>query len=99
VASDFDDRMTVLRERFAVRCARRRGDLSVAIASDDRSAMVRIAHELAGNAGIFGFATLSRLAQDFEEAARAGRRPGAELHAQGETLLQALAEVADEPGQ
>ncbi|MET0181158.1 MAG: Hpt domain-containing protein [Novosphingobium sp.] len=88
--SEFDDRMAALRERFGARCAERGEQLAAALADGDREAVVRIAHDLAGSAGMFGCPELSRAAQRLEEAARAVDLPGDELKDCAESVLQAV---------
>jgi HPt (histidine-containing phosphotransfer) domain-containing protein len=88
--SDFDDRMAALRERFGARCGERAAQLAAALADGDRDAVVRIAHDLAGTAGIFGYPELSCAAQRLEEAARSVDPAGDELKVHAESVLQAV---------
>jgi HPt (histidine-containing phosphotransfer) domain-containing protein len=96
--SEFDERMALLRERFAARCGERHGQLAAVLHGRDAAAVVRIAHELAGTAGIFGYAQLSRMAQDLEEIARAGDGGGERLETRGNEVLGVLAELSGGAG-
>jgi HPt (histidine-containing phosphotransfer) domain-containing protein len=69
--SELDARFAALRERFL---ARSRGDLELVEAAlpdpdaVDREELRRTIHRLAGAAGTFGFAELSRLAGEADDA-------------------------------
>jgi HPt (histidine-containing phosphotransfer) domain-containing protein len=66
--TDFDDRLAALRARFLARAADDRAALATAQKANDREAIRRIAHGLAGAAGVFGFADISAAARAVEEA-------------------------------
>lgn len=65
---DFERRMDALRARFAERAVVDRAALCAAWEADDRDALLRTAHSLAGNAGLFGHPRLSEAARLLEEA-------------------------------
>jgi HPt (histidine-containing phosphotransfer) domain-containing protein len=88
--TDFAARMAALRARFAERCGARRGDLEAALHSGDAERVERIAHELAGNGGLFGYPELSRLAQELEEVARTPDVAAERLRVSGRKVIQAL---------
>lgn len=75
-----------LAERFRLR-ARTDGDrLRAALGASDRATLGIIAHGLSGTAGTFGFAEISALAAELEEAFDGG----APLDAAAQRLLNAL---------
>ena len=69
--SEFDARFAALRERFLARSV---GDLAIIEAAladldeADREELRRTVHRLAGAAGTFGYAELSRLAGEADDA-------------------------------
>lgn len=65
---DFERRMDALRARFAERAVVDRAALCAAWEAGDRDALLRTAHSLAGNAGLFGHPGLSEAARLLEEA-------------------------------
>ena len=70
--NDFDTRMAELRVRFAARAAGQRAELESALAAGHRDELRRLAHSLAGSAGIFGFPQISADARALEEAVDEG---------------------------
>lgn len=66
--SDFGDRLAVFRQRFLSRAVEDASALRQALAEDDWNALRRRAHNLAGNAGLFGFADVGLDARRLEEA-------------------------------
>lgn len=66
--SEFDDRLTELRARFLARAADDYAALRAARDAGDCETIRRIAHSLAGGAGIFGFPEISAAARVVEEA-------------------------------
>src|SRR5690606_26482315 len=60
--------MDELQGRFADRSAAEREELQAAWAADDRDVLKRLAHSLAGSAGLFGYPDLSNAARDLEAA-------------------------------
>jgi len=64
----FDDRMAELRTRFVERAKEDRAALTAALVEGDHAAVRRIAHSLAGNAGIFGFPGITDAARAIEDA-------------------------------
>ena len=64
----FEDRMAALRARFVERAGEDRAVMSAALHAGDHAAMRRIAHSLAGNAGIFGFTEITGAARAIEDA-------------------------------
>jgi HPt (histidine-containing phosphotransfer) domain-containing protein len=68
--SEFDERFAALRERFLVRTREDMAAIEKAAATQDpdRDALRRVVHRLAGAAGTFGFATLSRIAGEADDA-------------------------------
>ena len=83
----FGERMTELRARFLDRIAADRAALEAAERASDSPEIRRIAHGLAGAAGIFGFPEISEAASAVDQAAEAER--GAVLR----RLLQLLEEA------
>lgn len=65
--------MTELAARFNARAAEERQALAAALASEDRGAIVSIAHRLAGIAGMFHRDEIGAAALALEEAAEAGQ--------------------------
>lgn len=65
---EFERRMDALRSRFVERAATDAAALRSAWAERDAEAVRRIAHSLAGNAGMFGHPRLSEAASALEEA-------------------------------
>ena len=80
----------LLRDRFADRCSDRRDQLEAALSGGDRAAVIRIAHDLAGTAGIFGYPGLSHSAQALEEAARGAAVSFDELRFQTHAVIAKL---------
>lgn len=66
--SDFDDRMAALRQSFVARAREARALLGRARAGNDHDVLRQTAHNLAGNAGIFGFPEVTDAARALEEA-------------------------------
>jgi HPt (histidine-containing phosphotransfer) domain-containing protein len=66
--SDFEARMEALRSRFRSRASDEAARLEAALASGDRSDLLRASHALVGNAGMFGFTELSQQAALIERA-------------------------------
>lgn len=66
--SDFGDRLAVFRQRFLSRAIEDAIALRQALAADAWDDMRRRAHNLAGNAGLFGFAEIGEDARRLEEA-------------------------------
>lgn len=65
---EFDRRMDALRLRFRARAAADAGALRDAWAERDLDALRRIAHGLAGNAGLFGYSELGDAARALDDA-------------------------------
>ena len=70
---DISKMMTVLRQRFTVRCAERAAALSRACDASDLETVRSLAHDITGSAGMFGFPALSDEAQRLSGACRLGR--------------------------
>ena len=66
--TDFDDRMRLLRQRFAERALEDRAALLDALAAGDLPEVRRIVHSLAGAGGTFGYPDVSVAAQRIEDA-------------------------------
>lgn len=84
-----DAKMAELAARFDARAADERQTLATALASEDRDAIVGMAHRLAGIAGMFRRDEIGAAALALEEAAEAGHDlavPAARL----DTLLARL---------
>lgn len=75
-----------LSQRFASRAADERAAIEQALAVNDRTAITRRAHALAGNAGMFGYPDIGAAALELEEAAESG----SELQPAAVRLLQLL---------
>lgn len=65
--TQFDQKMDALRTRFISRASSEIAALCEAHLEHDEAAMRRIAHSLAGNAGLFGWPELGQRAREFEE--------------------------------
>lgn len=65
---EFERRMEALRSRFVERAAADAAALRDAWAARDMESIRRIAHSLAGNAGMFGHPRLSKAAGALEDA-------------------------------
>ena len=63
----FEERMKVLRERFRLRAAEDRDALMQALERSDRAEMRRLAHDLSGTAGTFGFHEVGEAAMALED--------------------------------
>lgn len=96
--SDFDERMAALGERFRARCRADLEPLRDALAMDERAKVASLAHSLAGNAGLFGFAELGERAVALETAARAEGATTGEVRACGEALLRCMEQAAGAAG-
>ena len=68
----FDERMAQLRVRFLTRAAAERLQLADAAERLDREELRRLAHGIAGSAGVFGFPDIGERARALEEAVDAG---------------------------
>lgn len=69
--SEFDARYAALRERFLARSVEDLGVIEAALKAPheaDREELRRTVHRLAGAAGTFGFADLSRIAGEADDA-------------------------------
>lgn len=84
------DPLAALRTRFVARAADDLATLRTLSAVDDGPQMQALTHRLAGTAGTFGFAEVSRLAGRVDEALHEGRAPPPETYA---ALLAALAAI------
>jgi HPt (histidine-containing phosphotransfer) domain-containing protein len=85
-----EERMAALRARFATAAPAEAAELEYALEAGDADAMRRIAHGLAGRAGMFGFAALGAAALRADEAS------DAQLPKAARALLMALREVDQE---
>ena len=63
---ELEERMAELRARFVARSISEKPDLMQALAAMDRVEMRRIAHGMAGGAGLFGCPALGRAASALE---------------------------------
>ena len=79
-----DPDMTELIESFARGLPAQAQRLEDALDANDREAIRRLAHQLKGSAGGYGFPTITEAAARLEQVAR-----------EGETIAQALADVCD----
>ncbi|MDB5213579.1 MAG: luxQ 3, partial [Myxococcaceae bacterium] len=79
-----DEEMTALVERFTTNLPQQAQRLEDAADANDRETIRRLAHQLKGAAGGYGFPSITTAAARLEQLAR-----------EGETFAQALAEVCD----
>jgi CheY-like chemotaxis protein/HPt (histidine-containing phosphotransfer) domain-containing protein len=79
-----DEDMTALVERFTTGLPAQAKRLEDALDANDRETVRRLAHQLKGAAGGYGYPTITNAAARLEQQAR-----------EGETFAQALAEVGD----
>lgn len=93
--SDFEAHLAALRGRFRARLAEEREQLRVALESDDRETLARVAHRLAGSAGTFGAPEISDAAARVEQCLDEGGTGEEIAH-----LVGALTErmIAEEQG-
>lgn len=92
--NDFETRMEALRSRFRSRAGDEATRLNVALTSGDRSELARASHALTGNAGLFGFADLSKQAALVEEAIDTGEGDN-RIRMLTQTLIAALRAIAE----
>lgn len=92
---EFERRMDLLRVRFAERAGADGEALRNAWASRDLDALRRIAHGLAGNAGLFGYTDLGMVARELEEALD---KSGADLGLRAK-VEAVLAHIPFKPGE
>jgi CheY-like chemotaxis protein/HPt (histidine-containing phosphotransfer) domain-containing protein len=71
-AANPDPSLRELAREFAGGLPRALADMAAALAAGNRNQVGRLAHQMSGAAGIFGFVELSRAARQLEEAARDG---------------------------
>lgn len=90
--NDVEARMSALRQRFAASANGQEIALRTAIDADDSEAAIRIAHHLAGAAGIFGYPALGELARRYE-AALDGEAPAERVSTLADDLLIALRQL------
>lgn len=90
--ADPEGQMALLRERFHARANTDRAAILMALDAGDRAALLRLAHGLAGVAGIFGYADVSAKAAAVEEAVEVGET-GDALMRKGVALIAALEAV------
>jgi HPt (histidine-containing phosphotransfer) domain-containing protein len=91
--SEFDEKMQGLRQRFRARCLDRAEQLRAVIASGEAPALIALAHDVAGSAGLFGYGELSAEAQRLEAAAREPSPDKAALAALAKRLLERLEQI------
>ena len=91
--TDPQAQMALLRERFLLRARADRAAIMAALDAGDRDRLLRLAHGLAGIAGIFGHADVGARASVLEDAVEAGEA-GAALMAKARALADALDAVA-----
>jgi len=96
--TELDGRMAALRQRFAGRCAALSGQLREALAADHRDGLAVLAHSVAGNAGLFGFAELGEQAKALETVARRPEATADELRRLGQALAAGLEDAAGAAG-
>ncbi len=90
--AEFDERMAGLRARFRDRAASSSVALRAAAEAGDLTELVRLAHILAGSAGLFGYPEVGAAAGEVEHAAENGDRPAlARLMSELIILLEAVA--------
>ena len=89
----FEERMKVLRERFRLRAAEDRDALIEALERSDRAALRRLAHDLYGTAGTFGFHEVGEAAMTLEDRLVA-EAPEPDVRASCNALLDRLARLA-----
>lgn len=70
--TDLAERMAAAGNRFRAGCGERAADLRSALAAGDAERIERIAHKLAGAAGLFGFRAVTEQASKLEHRAADG---------------------------
>jgi HPt (histidine-containing phosphotransfer) domain-containing protein len=87
------DPLAGLRERFRTRCGDELEQVRALRQSPTAAELMRVVHNLAGAAGIFGFAALSAAAAVIDDGFASGRTPDPKLL---DALEAELAAVADQ---
>ena len=90
--TDLESRLAALRAAFIDRAAADLPILRAAIEAEDRGEAVRIAHRLAGAAGLYGFGAFGEAASRVEQALEAGADRG-----EARTLLDELEALSPSP--
>lgn len=80
-----------MRERFRARSGAELAALEDLVAAGDQKGVCRLAHNLAGVGGLFGFAELGEAARVLDEACAAGATPSEAQLADLKAALAALA--------
>ena len=93
--SGFDERMGILRQRYAERAISDLEALMAALKAEDWTEVRRIAHGLAGTGAVFGFPELSDSARNLDDAI-ADDLPASERLRLGKALCSALRATAQE---
>lgn len=88
----FEEQMALLRGRFRQRCVEKHAELQAAVELVDLSRIAAIGHSIAGNAGMFGYPDLSRIARDLELAADGA--DGTMLRVRANAVLEELERVS-----
>ena len=68
--TDFDARLQEVRKRFIARCADRADEIETALVNGSREQIGRIAHDIAGTGGVFGFNELSIEARSLDHLSK-----------------------------
>lgn len=90
--AEIDARLAAIAERFAAQAAETAAEIGSALDRGDGPELARLAHSLAGRAGMFGFSAIGDAARRVEEALDAGVS-GQELACLTRGLLAHLAEL------
>lgn len=70
--AEIDARLAAIAERFAAQAATTAAEITAVLDRKDWSELARVAHSLAGRAGMFGYVAMGDAARSVEEAVDAG---------------------------
>lgn len=71
-SDDIAEKMEILRTRFRARCGERSASLLYACERGDAEVIQKLAHDITGSAGLFGFPSLSEQARQLSDGCRDG---------------------------
>lgn len=70
--AEIDARLAAIAERFAAQAGETAAEIGAALDREDWSELARLAHSLAGRAGMFGYGAIGNAARSVEEAVDSG---------------------------
>lgn len=90
--AEIDARLAAIAERFAAQAGETAAEIAAALDREDWSELARLSHNLAGRAGMFGYAAIGEAARGVEEAVDAGLS-GDTIASLAQDLLVKMAEL------